>query len=127
MTFSYIAVNGAAREGARYGVAAGTVDGLPQFADCSGIAIAAQSKAFLTHLNSITISYLLGLSTAPTAVKTCTDIDNDPDLIKPGDRIKVSVTAHYTPWIAFLGISGFDIKSTNIRTILVDIPVDLHP
>lgn len=126
LVFIYAAVTNAAREGARYGAAVRTVGSLPQYADCSGIETAARSKALLTNVTSVTISLLKGLTSAPVAY-TCAQVQANPGIIGSGDRIRVTVVAHYMPWIAFVRLNGFDISSTNFRTVLVNITVDPSP
>ena len=69
--FIYSAVTGAAREGARYGIAAGDAGGVPQYADCPGIRAAVRKTAFLVSIpddNDIDISYDEGPGSSP---KTC--------------------------------------------------------
>lgn len=126
LVFIYASVTSAAREGARYGAAVGTVGSLPQYANCSGIDTAARGKALLTNITSVTVSLLKGLTSAPVAY-TCAQVQANPDIIGSGDRIRVTVVAHYEPWIGFLGLNGFDISSTNFRTILRNITVDPSP
>ena len=128
MVFIYSAVTGAAREGARYGAAAGSDVSYPppannphQYATCSGIRDAVRSTAFLIDNPTIGIRYDKGPGLAQIAA-TCEALV--PDDIGLGDRIIVTITTHYTPWIAFLGLHGFDITSTNARTILVNIPIE---
>jgi hypothetical protein len=126
MIFIYSAVTSSAREGARYGAAAGKVDGIPQFAYCSKIRDAVRRTAFLITIpdDKILIRYDEGPSLGSVA-PTCEGLNaSDIDL---GDRIVVHVTAHYSPWIAFLGFNGFDIVSENARTILVNILSNLNP
>jgi len=134
MMFIYSAVTGAAREGARYGAAAGGIGGTPQYADCAGIRKAVRSVAFLINIpnSNIFISYDKGPGLA-TVASSCenlvTMVSNHADPIDVGERIGyriiVQVTAQYEPMIGgFLGVSGFPIISKNSRTILVNIPIE---
>jgi TadE-like protein len=117
MVFIYASVTGAAREGARYGAASGSLT-TPYFTDCTGIHTATQKGAILIPIpvGNISIWYDKGPGTSHI-------IDSCPPLlasIKLGYRIGVHVVAHYAPIIPFLGLSGFDINSENARTILVN-------
>ena len=123
MVFMYAAITGSAREGARYGAATGD-SSAPQFADCEGIRDAVRSTAFLISNPTISIRYDKGpgLGEIPA---TCESLN--PNDIKLGNRIIVTATTYYSPWIAFLGLSGFDITSSNARTILINIPIKPYP
>jgi Flp pilus assembly protein TadG len=118
MLFIYQAVTSAAREGARYGVAAGKgPNGIVQYADCQGIRDAARRTAFLVSIpdSNIAIQYDNGT----TIKSSCPPPANS---IKLGDRIIVTVTVRYEPVIGkFLGISGTNIVRTNYRSILLGI------
>jgi Flp pilus assembly protein TadG len=121
--FIYSAVNSSAREGARYGVAAGIgANGKVQYADCKGIRDAVRKTAFLISIpdSNINIQYDNG-STIKSSCPPSTD-PKDLNRIKLGDRIIVTVTVRYDPVIGgFLGIGGYDITKTNYRTILLNI------
>jgi hypothetical protein len=122
--FIYSAVNSAAREGARYGIAAGPgPNGVVQYADCKGIRDAVRKTAFLVSIpdNKIDINYDHG---SGSSFLSCPSPQSsiDPKLIELGDRIKVTVRARYDPVIGkFLGIGGYDITKINYRTILLNI------
>jgi hypothetical protein len=136
MVFIYAAVTGSAREGARYGAAAGVgVNGFIQYADCKGIRDAVHKASLLVTIpdSDILIHYDRGPVPAPgtptIVANTCETLrpsagsKNDP--IKMGDRIVVSVTAQFSPLIGeFLGVSEFQIHSYNARTILVKINLE---
>jgi hypothetical protein len=132
MVFIYAAVTGSAREGARYGAAAGdSGGGTPYYADCDGILDAVHRTAFLISIpdEDIDINYDAGPGSSEVA-STCeilaTDVANDNDPIDLGDRIIVHVIAQYEPVVgSFLGVSGFPIIAENARTILVNIPVNV--
>jgi hypothetical protein len=127
MLFIYSAVTGAAREGARYGAAAGDLGGnlTRYYMDCDGILDAVQRGAILTPINNgdVSIWYDHGPETARIKNSCPPEDANGKDLINMGDRIGVHVLAHYSPIIAFLGLNGFDIISENARTILVNVDV----
>ena len=130
MVFIYTSVTGAAREGARYGAAAGIgANGYIQYADCTGIRDAVHKSSFLITIpdSDILIHYDRGPATAQVAA-TCETLrpnaGTKTDPIKMGDRIVVNVTAQYSPVIGgFLGVSGFQIQSTSARTILAKINI----
>jgi Flp pilus assembly protein TadG len=121
--FIYSAVSNAAREGARYGAAAGTgANGIVQYADCQGIKDAVRRTAFLISIpdSQINIQYDNG-TTIKSSCPPSTGA-NDPNRIKLGDRIIVTVNARYEPVIGrFLGIRGADIIRKNYRSILLGI------
>jgi Flp pilus assembly protein TadG len=123
MLFIYAAVTGSAREGARYGLAAGVgANGIVQYADCQGIRDAVRKTAFLISIpdSNINIQYDNG-STIKSSCPPSTD-PKDSNRIKLGDRIIVTVTARYDPVIgSFLGIGGDDITQKNYRTILLNV------
>jgi hypothetical protein len=124
MVFIYTAVTGSAREGARYGAAAGNLT-TRYYMDCAGILDAVQRGAILIPINNGDVSIWYDHGPNTTRIKnSCPPIDaNGMDLINMGDRIGVHVIAHYSPVIAFLGLHGFDIISENARTILVNVDV----
>jgi hypothetical protein len=128
MVFIYAAVTGSAREGARYGVAAGdSGDGTPYYADCDGIRNAVRSSAFLVSIpddNDIVINYDEGPGSGIKSGCPPSLDENDPDHIKLGDRIEVRIeNVKFEPVVGrFLGISGFTFPDfVNTRTILVNI------
>jgi hypothetical protein len=133
MVFIYAAVTGSAREGARYGAAAGIgTNGYIQYADCKGIRDAVHKASLLVNIPDaeILIHYDRGPVAAPGSPKivasTCEilrpNAGTKTDPIKMGDRIVVSVTAQFSPMIGgFLGVSEFPIHSTSARTILAKI------
>lgn len=123
MMFIYAAVTGAAREGARYGAASGSIDGTRYYKDCDGIIAAARRGAILVHIDysNVNISYDNGPNPTRTW-GTCPPVgSNGLDPILLGDRIIIHVTGHYEPMIAFLGFDGFDIHAENARTILLNV------
>jgi hypothetical protein len=123
MIFIYTSVTSAAREGARYGTAAG--GSTPQYADCAGIQDAVRRTAFLITIpnSAITISYDSGPGTA-TKSNCPPPLDgSNPSHIILGDRVVVSVNVPYSPVIKFLGLGSFPMHSYNARSIMVNILV----
>lgn len=133
MLFIYSSTTSAAREGTRYGAAAGDVSGnmLPHYADCDGIMNATLRSGRFAGLttDNVTISYDHGPNTDFPEAGQCPPYDGDGlDLINNVepyyyDRIVVEVVTHYEPVINIPGISGFDIRSENARTILSNIRI----
>ncbi len=123
--FIYSAVSNSAREGARYGAAAGIgANGIVQYADCQGIKDAVRRTAFLISIPDSQIDIQYDHGTIITNPHSCppSTIPNDPNRIKLGDRIIVTVNARYEPVIGrFLGIRGADIVRKNYRSILLGI------
>jgi len=124
MVFIYAAVTGASREGARYGAAAGNFN-TRYYMDCAGILNAVQRGAILTPIDPADISIWYDHGPDTNHIEnSCPPKDaNGMDEIDMGDRIGVHLVAHYSPMIAFLGFTGFDITSENARTILVNVDV----
>jgi hypothetical protein len=125
MIFMYAAVTNSAREGARYGAAAGVGDnGIVQYADCKGIRDAVRRTAFLIAIpdSNITILYDHGDDVQKANCNPPLVVAN-PNHFVAKDRIIVQVWAQYTPLIPFLGLEkvGFHINSENKRTIMIGI------
>lgn len=133
MLFIYNSTTSAAREGTRYGAAAGDVTGsmLPHYADCDGIMNATLRSGRFAGLttDNVTIGYDHGPNIAFPEAGECPPYDQyGMDLINNGmpylyDRIVVEVVTHYEPIVNIPGISGFDIHSQNARTILSNIKI----
>lgn len=136
MLFIYSSTTSAAREGTRYGAAAGDSNpsspGLqPHYADCDGIRNAALRSGRFAGLttNNVSIGYDHGPDIAFPEAGGCPPYDSyGMDLINTGqpyfyDRIIVEVVTHYEPIVNVPGISGFDIHSQNARTILSNIKI----
>ncbi len=125
MIFMYAAVTSSAREGARYGAAAGVgVNGMVQYADCKGIRDAVRRTAFLITIpdSNISIWYDHGDDVQKANCNPPLVVAN-PNHFVSKDRIIVQVWAQYTPLIPFLGLDkvGFHINSENRRTMMIDI------
>lgn len=132
MLFIYTSITNAAREGARYGAAAGDVAAMtrtPHYADCDGILAAVHSSSFLIQVDdsNIIIEYDHGPDRVGDVYQVgCPPYDaNGTDMVRLHDRILVSVTARYDPILptGFIGFSGFDITAKNARTILTNIEI----
>lgn len=127
MVFIYAAVTGAAREGARYGAASGSVSGTRFYKDCTGIRTATKRGAILTPITDadITIWYDNGPTPTSTWSGCPPHSSNGLDPILLGDRIVVQVDVDYQPIMgSFLGVNGFHITSQNARTILLNVEIN---
>ena len=89
MVFIYAAVTGSAREGARYGAAAGNFN-TRYYMDCAGILNAVQRGAILTPINPANISIWYDHGPDTNHIKnSCPPKDaNGMDEIDMGDRIR---------------------------------------
>jgi len=118
LIFIYAAVNNASREAVRYASAVGLNDSgtSAKFNDCTGIKGMATRSAFFVPL-TITISHDIGPST--TSTNYCGgSMTADNISISSGDRVNVSVVAHYSPMVNLVPISERDFTSISSRTIL---------
>lgn len=129
MIFIYSAATGAAREGARFGATA------LNYQNCDDIRIATDRLTFLISDDDISINiwYDAGPNSKepsvvppinPPAIAECSPGYTGPDELTLGDRIVVYVVVSYRPLIgSFLGVTDFDIPSTNYRTLLLNVPI----
>ncbi len=114
----------AAREGARYGSAAGTEGtpgGVPYYWDCAGIRAAARRVGFFAGLKDSDIQIGYDNTTADTVdINTLYHCENYP-AVHLGDRIVVNVSTTFR--FLFFGQS-FPISSQSARTLLTQVDVD---
>jgi len=131
MLFIYSSLTSSAREGARYGAAAGDVGGLlPHYADCNGIKQASMRSGAFAGVQEvdIDIEYDHGPNAGFPQAPNCPPFDNNGmDIINMqgccNDRIVVTVTVFYEPIINFLGFNGFQMESQNARTIISSVSI----
>lgn len=130
MFFIYIAVTNAAREGTRYGSAAGDLADFsrtPHYADCEGILTTTKRMSFLTPLNDsdINIDYDHGPGRGVFATDCPPYNAAGSDLVRLHDRIVIEVTAQYEPILpmGMIGFEGFTIRAKNARTIMLNIEI----
>ena len=126
LMFTYTSVITAAREAARYGAAAGTIEGGGAFyyQDCNGIrdkAVAIGSIAAIDRVTGIDIQYDNGPGLDNIAA-TCLPDGTGPNL-DLGDRIEVTVTAQFQPAQGLIPIPPLTIRSTVRRTIVTNVEV----
>ena len=124
MIFVYASVLNATREASRYGAVTGTVNGNPQYQDCTGITNAAMRLKFLANFTSsnIIINYDQGPGT--TSVGPCSAMTSGQwSAISTGSRIVVTVNSPYTLIVPLVPIPNFNIQSVSARTILGSIAI----
>ena len=119
--FMYSALFSAAREGVRYGSAAGNnLIGVPLYQDCAGIREAARTAGILLNLqdDEIVIEYDHGPETGVFA--SCSDPDGADEnvIVTSGDRILVNISTNYAPMIPlFVPLASRTIEISSARTI----------
>ena len=127
MLFIYSAVTNASREAARFGSALGFDDaGNHKYKDCVGIRERAQKSAYFLNLTAadITIQYDQGPAYSATPYTYCDQTTSGEDsgvyLHTSGepDRIKVIITASYSPLIRLIPFPSRTFTSESARTIL---------
>ena len=125
LIFSVAAIRTAAREGARYGSAAGGLaSGVDNFyEDCAGIEAAATrigNYAGLQNWN-VEIAYDSGVDT--TIIEECATL-TDPEDIELGHRVVVTTTGTIVPFVGLLPLPEFTYSSTSRRTIVKDVTIE---
>jgi Flp pilus assembly protein TadG len=130
LMFMYAAVNNASREAARYASAYGLDDSgnYLKYQHCEGITDMARRSAFFTS-PMVTITYDHGPLT--TAFDTCDVLPADTSVsVNSGtdlDRVKVTVSANYSPMLNLLPIGSRTITSESARTIFGLLDLDTLP
>jgi len=131
LIFIYSTVVTASREAVRYGSATGlnVTGGVPRYNDCAGIRAAAKNVDFLSAVDnaSILISYDNGpgtsdYSTCPVGQSTGGPTDTQINT-PPMTRIKVQVSAIFTPLAAIVPLNPITITSSNARTIIGSVQI----
>ena len=115
------ALTAASREASRYGVAAGTASGAPQYLDCSGIRREARQRAPDVRLSDadIAITYKQYAASpspaaAPTAAPTCTGTTVG---LKDGDRIVVKIEKKLDVDLPLVPLGDVTLGAQDERTI----------
>jgi uncharacterized repeat protein (TIGR01451 family) len=118
LIFIYSSVITASREAVRYGSANGLINAAEQYQDCAGIRNAAQKVDFLGDIQdaNIIIEYYHGLNPNPFA--SC-----PPGTVISGDRIKVTISATFTPIVPIVPLTTMTLRSSSYRTILGNVSV----
>jgi len=118
--FYYSAITTSAREGARYGSAAGGIGGsINYYEDCNGIIAAATRVGQYAGVRAwnVQVSYDDG---SGTSKGTCGSPSSEIEL---GDRIIVQVDGDYDPFVGLVNFESFTISSVERRTIVKDVEI----
>jgi hypothetical protein len=133
MLFIYSAVFTATREAARFGSAAGKVDGTPRYNDCAGIRARAIEIGSIAGIldEDISIRYDSGPGT-PILVGSSCPYNEEEGKVKVREgyhRIIVEINKDFTPMIPLVNVPPAVIHSRSARTIMSDISVkvDITP
>ncbi len=119
LMFAISTIYTGARNAARYGSAAGGIDGTGNYyQDCAGIEAAGHQIADLSTLENVTVtpSYILNDG---TLINTCPP----PQDLGLGDRIVVTVSGQYHPLVPLINFSLPSITSISRRTIIKNVQV----
>jgi hypothetical protein len=133
MLFIYSAVFTATREAARFGSAAGKVDGTPRYNDCAGIRARAIEIGSIAGLRDedISIRYDSGPGTPILLGSSCPYNEEEGKVkVREGyHRIIVEINTDFTPMIPLVNVPPAVIHSRSARTIMSDISVkvDITP
>ena len=122
--FIKIVVSSTSREAARYGTAIGlSPSGVPYYRDCTGIRGAAHRVGVLIGIadNQIDVRYLHGNGSQYGTCAVGASLGPRSDNL--GDRISISISVPYQPWLPLVSFPGFTINSTARRTIIKDVDV----
>lgn len=132
LIFIYSTVVSASREAARYGSATGlnVTGGVARYRDCAGIRAAAQNVDFLDVISdaNISITYDKGpgtsnYSTCPVGQSTGGPTDAQVNTA-PLTRIKVQVSATFTPLAAIVPLNPITFALFNARTIIGSVQIN---
>ena len=128
LLFSVVAIRTAAREGARYGSAAGGLGEVQNyFEDCDGIISAATRIGNYAGLQDwqVDVAYDNGENTVIVDIcdPNVSDDHPDPDEIELGYRVVVTTTGKIVPFVNFLPLPEITYPSTSRRTIVKDVQI----
>lgn len=122
LLFTYTATMSAAAEAARYAAATGEDPhrNEPRFRDCEGIKQAALRIGAMAGLRpeNIQITYDHGPGTGVFA-----ECPAPPNQVTGNERVVVTVTLVYKPWVPLFPQITLPIKATVARTLLGEVPV----
>ena len=125
LLFYYSAITTAAREGARYGSAAGGLAGSQHYyEDCAGIIGAATRVGQFAGVRAWNVQVEYESFDEGSRTFSYNGNCGAPiDAIELGDRIVVIVHGEFEPLAGLTGLGGIDIESTEKRTIVKDVEV----
>ncbi len=122
LLFVYTATTSAAAEAARYAATTGTEPGstVPRYQDCDAIRRAALRIGAMAGLRpeDVEIVYDWGPGTTPFA-----QCPNPPTAISGGERVVVTVTIYYRPWVPLFPQVTLPMQATVARTLLGEVEV----
>lgn len=131
LLFIYVTTTSASREAARYASGVELVDRggvlVERFRDCEGIRDAAMRVGLLAGIESgdVEIRYDEG----PSDTTPWDNLDECPDSVSLGNRVRVSVTGHFqpivplVPWSEEVLLRLANIRSETARTIIRNVEV----
>lgn len=127
----YTEASNAAREAARYGVAAGnSPNNMPRYLDCDEIRQAALDTVVLSDFEpvetNIQIAYDDGNNNGILDNDCDSGVLTENDIFQ-GYRIVVTVTASYEPILPIIPINNLNFNPSSRRTILKDIIIENEP
>jgi hypothetical protein len=122
LLFYYGAVVTATREAARYGSATDDAAGVAKYNDCSGIRSAAKRIGQFTGIQDVDIVISYERPSAATNPFPGGCPAGAPVLL--GDRINVTVTAHFDPIVPLINLPTIDVQSDAKRTIVKGLEIN---
>lgn len=131
MIFIYANVVSAARLASRYGAAVGQSQtaGVPLYQDCAGIRAAAQRSDFMGNFSDQQIKIWHDSGEGNNETEYCKPGQKTDRSFQPSggnsSRLRVQISADFTPLLSFIPLEPFAISSISARTILVSVPVQI--
>lgn len=124
--FSVAAIRTAAREGARYGSAAGGLaSGVDNFyEDCDGIEAAATRIGNYAGLQNWNVDVAIDSGVPTNIIDECNPQLSNPEIIELGHRVVVTTTGTIVPFVGLLPLPEFTYSSTSRRTIVKDVTIE---
>lgn len=129
MVFIYAVVTNASREAVRFASAIGFSDNTYnlKYQYCAGIRGVAKKYGFLLNLqdSDIAIAYDSGPGTTAITTKCAAGTTNDSTVVVTmgKTRVKVTVSANYSPLTKLIPISARTFTATSYRTIIGNVSV----
>ncbi len=121
LLFFYSAITTGTREAARYGAAAGGFLGKGNnFQDCQGIRDAAKRMATLAGVQDKDIAIVYDQGPGGAVLGNC-PVGGEGPFLELGDRVVVTVTGSFQPFIPFFKMPPLTIQSVARRTVIRDV------
>jgi hypothetical protein len=127
LLFIYSSVVSAAQQASRYGAATGlnTNGGVPRYRDCAGMRTAAQRVGFIDKIEDADILIWHDDGEKKNQVAYCAPGMVSDRSFQPStgnsSRVRVQVSAQYTPIVPLVPLQPLTISSVSARTILVSV------